>query len=276
MSFTTIKFTTSDPVMQELLIADLYEMPGITGFEETDEGLIAYVDPDLIAWEAIQKTAQLRNLQFETGQLAERNWNEEWERNFSPVVVDDFCYIRADFHPAYKAVQHEIIITPKMSFGTGHHATTQMMISLMRQVRFDGKKVFDFGTGTGILAILTEYLGAAAILAVDYDIWSYENALENCSKNNTEKIQLMQGTLEDVSDTGFDIILANINRNILLQYMPAMAEMLSPNGILLLSGILAGDDEPAIIQAAEAQQLHAVQSLTKDKWAAIKFEKSER
>jgi len=273
MSFTTITFTTSDTAMQELLIADLYEISGINGFEETEEGLVAYGDPDLIDWEAIQKTAALRNLQFETDQLEERNWNEEWERNFSPVLVDEFCYIRADFHPARKEVQHEIIITPKMSFGTGHHATTQMMISLMRQIDFVGKKVFDFGTGTGVLAILAEYSGAANVLAVDYDIWSYENAIENCSKNNTEKIQLMQGTIEDVKDAGFDIILANINRNILLQYMPAMAGMLSSNGILLLSGILAGEDEPVIIEAAKAQQLHLTQSLTKDKWAAIQFGK---
>jgi ribosomal protein L11 methyltransferase len=273
MAFTTIKFKTPDLRVQELLLAELYEMPGITGFEETDEELIAYGDSNLIEWEDIRKIAQQHGLHFESEQLEEKNWNEEWERNFSPVQVDDFCYIRADFHPENSTDQHEIIITPKMSFGTGHHATTQMMINLMRNINFEGKKVFDFGTGTGILAILAELLGASTIFAVDYDIWSYENALENCSRNHTKKIQLMQGTIEDVKDTGFDIILANINRNILLQYMSSMAEMLAPNGILLLSGILGGEDEPAILHAATDQGLNLVQVITKDKWAAIQFQK---
>ncbi len=273
MSFSKVIFTTSDNILQELIIAELYNMPGISGFEETAEALLVYGDPGIIDREALDKIAEERNIAFEMETLEERNWNEEWERNFEPVSVDDFCYIRADFHPANTGAQHEIIITPKMSFGTGHHATTQMMITLMRHTGFGNKKVLDFGTGTGVLAILAARLGAEEIVAVDHDTWSYENALENCSNNHSEKIKVLEGTLDDVPATGFDIILANINRNILLQYMPAMAQMLSPGGILLLSGILAGADEPAIIQAAADHHLQLVKSITKDKWEAMYFQK---
>jgi ribosomal protein L11 methyltransferase len=175
--------------------------------------------------------------------IEETNWNEVWESNFQPVIVDLFVGIRAGFHNAIKDVEHEIVITPKMSFGTGHHATTYMMIEQMKNISFAGAAVFDFGTGTGILAILSEKLGAGKILAVDHDDWSIENAKENVVQNNCTRVEIRKADSARVeADFRFDIILANINKNVILDNFSILAKQLSPKGVLIISGLLKEDE----------------------------------
>ena len=244
-----------------------------TGFEETEDSIIAYAEEERYEEQAVQEIAAQLQLPFQKEVLQQRNWNEEWEKNFEPVIIDGFCSVRADFHPKPENVTYDIVITPKMSFGTGHHSTTALMIELMRELDFTHKQVFDFGTGTGILAILAEQLGADAILAIDNDEWSYENALENCTRNQASKITVQLATADDVpADATFDIILANINRHILLAYMPQMAALLKEQGTLLLSGILT-EDVSMVRAAAEAQGFRYQLEQTDQNWVCMQLVK---
>ena len=250
---------------QEILISELSELDAV-GFEQSDEVLLAYFDEDNFQSNEVNKI--LIDFIFHLTTLTKKNWNEVWESNFQPVIVDDFCAIRADFHEPIKNVEHEIIITPKMSFGTGHHATTYMMIKQMRHINFIDKKVFDFGTGTGILAILAEKLGAAYITAIDNDEWSIKNTKENFEKNKVHLINLYQSS--DIPENSFDIILANINKNVLLQYEPSLLKCLSNGGILLMSGLLK-EDESTIIEAFRV--LKQKNYMQKENWISLLFEK---
>ena len=248
---------------QEILISELSELEAI-GFEQTDTHLLAYFVEDNFKSYEVNKL--IKEFKFNITSIPEKNWNAVWESNFEPVVVDNFCAIRADFHQPIRNVQHEIIITPKMSFGTGHHATTYMMIEQMRSIDFTNKKVFDFGTGTGILAILAQKLGAASITAIDNDEWSIKNAEENFQKNNVYSITLFQSSA--IPGDSFDIILANINRNILSEYASGLVNILSPNGVLLVSGILK-EDEKTIVAAFDILELIKVQQ--NKNWISILF-----
>ncbi len=192
-----------------------------------------------------------------------------WESNFEPIIVDEFVGIRASFHPPFKNVQHEIIITPKMSFGTGHHATTFLMMEQTQQLDFNQKSVFDFGTGTGVLAILAKKLNAIKIVANDIDEWGIANSHENFDNNNASDIRLLQSDTAQMN-CRFDIILANINRNVLLDNMVLLAIQLHTGGILLLSGILQ-EDETAIMQAATHHHLQFVEKTKKEKWICVQF-----
>ena len=174
---------------QDILVAQLSYL-GFEGFEHNPDNLMAYINEDEFVEEELQ--AITGDQAYTTEIIAQQNWNALWESNFEPVIVDDFCIIRADFHNVQVTTPHEIIITPKMSFGTGHHATTQLMMILMKDMDFAGKQVLDFGTGTGVLAILAEQLGAAYALGIDNDEWAVNNALENIARNNCEKITIVQ------------------------------------------------------------------------------------
>ena len=184
------------------------------GFEENANALKAFISKSLFNEEHIKEIAGQFQLKYTTAELPDINWNKEWESNFQPVVIENFCAVRADFHAPIKNVQHEIIITPKMSFGTGHHATTYMMIQQMRQINFLNKYVMDFGTGTGVLAILAKKLGAASVVAIGNDEWSIENAKENFTRNNADEIELRLAH-HPVANKACDIILANITRNVI-------------------------------------------------------------
>lgn len=208
-------------------------------------------------------------LSFTKQLIPEQNWNAVWESNFQPVIIDDFVAIRADFHEPIKNVQHEIIITPKMSFGTGHHATTEMMMRQMREIDFADKTVFDFGTGTGVLAILAEKLGAAKVIAVDNDDWSIANAEENIRRNNCTEISLQKSDTVP-TDTKFDIILANINKNVLVENLQALAGQLSIHGIMLLSGLLISD-EPDMLAAIGMFSLILRDKSVRENWICLKF-----
>lgn len=252
---------------QEELIALLNDFQP-TGYEQHEEVLIAYFDADNFNEEDIHPL--LDGFQFRMVEVEEQNWNELWESNFQPVVVNDFCGIRAHFHQPIEGVQHEIIITPKMSFGTGHHATTYMMIEQMREIDFSDKTVFDFGTGTGILAILAEKLGAAKVSAIDVDEWSIENARENFEHNDCRKITVELSTT--LPTESFDIVLANINRNVLLQYDEQIKNICKPGSTLLLSGLLP-DDEVDIRTTFEKQGFTFVSQNHRNNWICLLFAK---
>jgi ribosomal protein L11 methyltransferase len=258
------------PEQTDLLIAQLGEA-AYEGFEERPGQLIAYIPAADFDEEALGALLQPYGLTHAKEEIRQQNWNALWESNFEPVQVGSFCGIRAAFHPPFEqALQHEIVITPKMSFGTGHHATTFSMIQLMQQLDVSNKKVFDFGTGTGILAILAQKMGAAQTDAIDIDDWAVENSRENATENHAENINIWQaGSLQDLTGP-YDILLANINRNILLQYMPDLFRLLVPGGQLLLSGIMS-QDEAAILESASRQGLVRQQQVEKDNWLAMRL-----
>lgn len=252
---------------QEILISQLNDL-GAAGFEQTDTNLIAYF-PSL-DFNSDEVNQVIDSYSYQTEELAEQNWNAVWESNFQPVQVHDFCGIRAEFHESMNGVAHEIVITPKMSFGTGHHATTYMMVAQMRDIDFKAKEVFDFGTGTGILAILAEKLGAASVDAIDVDDWSIENTRENARRNACSRIDVQ--LTSHLPKKSYDIILANINRNVILQYMNELNSILRPQGTVLFSGLLK-EDEAIIV--AECNKLHYSLRKTTEKnnWVSLLFVK---
>ncbi|MFM8244105.1 MAG: 50S ribosomal protein L11 methyltransferase [Crocinitomicaceae bacterium] len=204
--------------------------------------------------------------------IEQENWNAKWESDFEPVHVGDELSILAPFHDKSLAKKRIIEIMPKMSFGTGHHQTTQLMCSFLLEENVDSTKVLDMGTGTGILAILAEQLGASSILAVDIEDWSVENTMENAERNTCSKIQGRCGDIECVEENDFDIILANINRNILLRHLPSYSSKLKDNGILFLSGFFTTDADD-LIKATKEVGLTLVNQKSKENWCALKFEK---
>jgi ribosomal protein L11 methyltransferase len=253
---------------QEILISSLSEL-GATGFEQQEKTLLAYF-PEL-DFNSYEINEILKSYTHHLQTIEEQNWNQLWESNFQPVLVDDFCAIRADFHEPAQGVEHEILITPKMSFGTGHHATTYMMVSQMRTINFKGKTVFDFGTGTGILAILAEKLGAKEIYAIDVDDWSITNTLENMERNGCNSIQVKHTTVLPVQV--FDVILANINRNVIEQYLPLLKKILQPGGQILFSGLLV-EDGPYIVEKCE-DELALQKREEKNNWLSLLFSKAK-
>ncbi|RAJ02522.1 ribosomal protein L11 methyltransferase [Chitinophaga skermanii] len=253
----------------DLLIAQLDQI-GYEGFWEEGADMTAYILEKDFDEAALQEIIAPTGILYEKATIEPTNWNAVWESNFDPVIVDDFCGIRAHFHEPLTGVEQEIVITPKMSFGTGHHATTSSMIRLMRNLAFEGKQVFDFGTGTGILAILADKLGAAQVDAIDIDEWSIENTIENVSENKANNVKAWQADSLTGIEQAYDIILANINRHILVQFMPEMKRLLKKGGILLLSGILV-EDETIILAAAGEQGLQFENKVVKDNWLAMQF-----
>ncbi|HLZ87284.1 MAG TPA: 50S ribosomal protein L11 methyltransferase [Puia sp.] len=264
-----ITITTAD--WQEVLIALLSES-GYEGFEQQDTFLRAYVREEDFDRAALEAVLEPFGLSYAEQRLAERNWNEEWEKNFQPVVVDSFCAIRAHFHAPVEGVEHELVITPKMSFGTGHHATTFMMIQAMREVDFRGKRVLDFGTGTGVLAILAERLGAAEVVAIDNDDWSIANAQENIEMNGCNNVIVSK--IDEIAKVAgpFAVILANINKHVLLRELGEMGQQLKEGGVILLSGLLE-DDYNDIENEAVKNNLPISVRMTKGAWICIRSEK---
>jgi ribosomal protein L11 methyltransferase len=269
MNYVEVTINNIDEDQQDILVAQLSEA-GYEGFVQSSDTLQAYID------EPTYSEVELKDITgdsfFETKVIPKQNWNEVWESNFEPVIVEDFCTIRADFHDIEATTQYEIIITPKMSFGTGHHATTQLVMMAMRDMDIAGKKVFDFGTGTGVLAIMAEKLGAASVLGIDNDEWSVENAMENLARNNSTKITVEQNDTDLLPAEQFDIILANINRHILLQYMPQLATVTVKDGIVLMSGLLTSDKD-IIEKAASAAGLELFGYQELNNWIVLSFKK---
>ena len=266
--YIQIEFQNVSAEQSDVLIAQLSEI-GFDGFEEEEKNLKAFIPANDFIEAAVNEIAASHHLSFTQTTIEETNWNAVWESNFQPVIVDDFVGIRADFHEPIAGMEHEIVITPKMSFGTGHHATTFMMIQQMREIDFTCKVVFDFGTGTGILAILAEKLGAAKIMAVDYDEWSIANTAENLERNNCTKSELKKAD-NATGKMQYDIILANINKNVILDNFSVLAQQLAPGGTMLLSGLLV-NDEPDILSQADKFSLILNTKAAKNNWICLRF-----
>jgi len=267
-NYIQIEFQDISTEQAERLIAELNEI-GFEGFEEVEKKLSAFISAETYNESQVKEIADKLSLVFSKSVIEETNWNEVWEANFQPVVVNDFVGIRADFHQPITNVEHEIIITPKMSFGTGHHATTYMIIQQMREIDFTNKSVFDFGTGTGVLAILAEKLGAKKVLATDNDEWSINNATENIEKNNCTRIELRLSS-EVPEQEKFDVILANINKNVILANLPLLYQRLKTNGILLLSGLLA-EDEKDMLEAIDKLKLKFINKTVRSNWLSLRL-----
>lgn len=271
MNYVQITITVTGPEQQEILIALLTGL-GYEGFEQQEDALLAFLPEAGFDAAGLDILLRPRNLAYTTALLPEKNWNEEWEKNFTPVQVDEFCAVRAHFHAPVPGVRHELIITPKMSFGTGHHATTYMMLQAMQHLDLSGKKALDFGTGTGVLAILAEKLGAAEVLAIDNDDWSIDNTLENINENRCVNVSLLRlDTLP--ADGRFDVILANINKQVLLREMAAMGQHLNAQGVILMSGLLREDLEDIENQALKSN-LSVSARMTRGNWMCLQLEKS--
>lgn len=270
--FHTCLRVTCDPSFNELLIAELSDV-GFETFLELDDGFEAYAEGDAFdkhaAEEIKRKYAEVTRVEYSYSTIPRRNWNEEWEKSFAPIVVDGRCLIRAEFHKTDQSYPYEIVITPKMSFGTGHHQTTWLMVKAMLDIDHRDKHVMDVGCGTAILSILASKLGARQIEAFDIDDWSIENAGENAAINSCTNIRLSKGTIAEVAPEGhFDIILANINKNVLLDEMHAYAECLTTGGLLLLSGFL-DTDIADLLEKAHAYDLREVRREQRDEWASL-------
>lgn len=260
------------PELSEILMAELAEANFDT-FLENENGFEAYVEEDRYDKSLVetirQKYSGTAPLEFSFSRIEKRNWNEEWEKSYTPIVVDNQCLIRADFHQPDKQYPYEVVITPKMSFGTGHHQTTYLMVKNMLGIDHKDRRVMDAGCGTAILSILASKLGAREIEAFDIDDWSVENGNENTAINHCSNVRIQQGKISDVDLSGkFDIILANINKNVLLDELPVYASFLNPDGLLLLSGFL-NLDVPDLIKAAKEVNLTEMKTDTKDTWASL-------
>ena len=272
MNYTIYEFFTKDEVERDWLISILGDYD-FEGYEETNESLKGYVPVgkvDDAEVKSILADNEFAHIEFASQSLESKNWNEEWEKNFDPVVVDDKVAIRAPFHQPFNT-EFEIIIEPKMSFGTGHHATTASMISLMLKENIAGKTVLDFGSGTGVLAILAEKLKASNITAIDNEEWAYNNCIENIGRNHCVLITAIHGDDTFVFDQKFDIILANINRNVILKNIEYWKTLVNDNGVLMVSGILL-NDEGDIIRKAESIGLKVKDKLKNNGWLAISFQ----
>ncbi|HVG14085.1 MAG TPA: 50S ribosomal protein L11 methyltransferase [Chitinophagaceae bacterium] len=257
----------ASPAEQEVLIAQLSEV-GAEGFEEYTDRLLAYFIEGSFSIEIVNEL--VRSYSYQQEVLAEKNWNAVWEENFTPVIVDNFCGIRAHFHEPVKGVDLEIVITPKMSFGTGHHATTYMMIEQMKGMQFQDREVFDFGTGTGILAILAKKLGAAKVTAIDVDEWSISNAAENFERNGISGINLYESS--SLPQSMFEVVLANINKNVLIQFAQGLGGIIKPDGYLLISGILESDEDE-ICSSYSNEGLKLIKRLQSGNWLSLLFKR---
>jgi len=257
----------------EMLIAQL----GYVGFEsfvEQDNGVKAYIQKQEWNSKILEDVFLLHsnefNITFEHNEIAQTNWNEEWEKNFNPIQVDDLVSIRAPFH-TNPSLQFDIVIEPKMSFGTGHHETTHMMVQHLLALDLDTKKVLDMGCGTGILAIFAEMKGAKPIDAIDIDRWCYENSLENIQRNNCNHITVYEGDASLLKEK-YDVIIANINRNILLSDMKTYTDCLNENGVLLLSGFYK-EDIVIIEDEVTKHGLTFETMIQRNNWVALKYVK---
>ncbi|WP_127141302.1 50S ribosomal protein L11 methyltransferase [Flagellimonas marinaquae] len=256
----------------DILIAELGEL-GFESFVETETGILAYMlksewqDQNLESLFAFQNPDV--KISWTRKEIEQQNWNAEWEKNFHPILVGDRCMVRAPFHQP-EAVDYDIVIEPKMSFGTGHHETTHMMLQHILDDDFEGKTVLDMGCGTGVLAILARKSGAVDVEAIDIDEWCFLNTQENVERNHCPEIKAFQGDSSLLKDKKYDVILANINRNILLEDIPTYADCLNKGGTLFLSGFYL-DDLDAISSKCGAYGLEFEKNLEKNNWVAAKY-----
>lgn len=272
MTYYTRLQVNCDPAFSEILMAEIAEA-GFDTFMETDSGFEAYTESDHYDEKRLSEIRDQylsqTGLSFTFDKIEKRNWNEEWEKSYQPIIVDDKCLIRANFHQPDKKYPYEIIITPKMSFGTGHHQTTYLMVKQQMDIDHNGKRVMDAGCGTAILSIMASKAGAREVEAFDIDEWSVINGEENLEVNGCSNIHLQQGKITEVKLSGtFDIILANINKNVLLDEIKLYQAFLNPNGLLLLSGFYTHDIND-LLQEAAVYGLTEVRRDERETWASL-------
>jgi ribosomal protein L11 methyltransferase len=260
------------PEFSEILMAELAEA-GFDTFLENEKGFEAYAESENFDREAVDdiriRYADVTRLDFSFDRIEKKNWNEEWEKSYQPIIVDDRCLIRASFHDIPRKYPYEIIITPKMSFGTGHHQTTYLMIKAQMDIDHKGKRVMDAGCGTAILSIMACKLGASSVEAFDIDEWSVVNGNENIEVNNCTNIHLKQGKISEVNPDGkFDIILANINKNILLAEMASYVQFMKAGSQLLLSGFYV-HDIPDLLAEGTKHKLRELSRDERETWATL-------
>jgi len=257
----------------EILMAELIEI-GFDSFTEEYDGILGYIQKDLFNEEELKNIYLLQNEEIEISYTYEEmpniNWNEEWEKNFSPINVEDKVLIRAEFHDSDPNM-HEIVIQPKMSFGTGHHPTTHLMIQQMLDMDLENKKVLDMGCGTSVLAIFAKQKGAGRTVAIDIDEWSVENSKENAARNNVE-LDIELGTAVNLGKEKFEIILANINRNILISDIPTYVSVMEDGGKLLLSGLCFFDVDD-ILEVCTDQNLKLEKKIQREEWVSLLLSK---
>lgn len=272
----TFTFNEIEEYEKDLLIAELADI-GFETFEDTANGFDGFVQEALFSQEALNQlmssNAELASC-YAIEKVESKNWNEEWESNFSPLVVSDECYIRATFHESQPQYKFEIIIDPKMAFGTGHHQTTTMMMQYVLENDFERKFVLDMGAGTAILGILAAKKGAKEITAIDYDEVCYESAIENAKLNDIAILTSLCGSKEVIPNKMFDVIFANINRNILLDQIHRYAEVLKIGGDIYFSGFYEDPDLAMIKEECNKYQLDYVSHKNLGDWVAAKFVKS--
>lgn len=279
MDYKEVVFTltSTEDFYQDLLINSLAEA-GFDTFEETGSGFNAYIPAasfDETSLQSIISSYQNNlSVSYTVHDIPHKNWNEVWESSFEPIIVSGKCYVRAAFHDPRPDLPYEIIINPKMAFGTGHHQTTALMMEFMLEENLKEKSVLDMGSGTGILAVLAEKLGAASLTAIDNDPVCYESILENAALNNARSVKALLGSKEIIPDQSFDIILANINRNVLLDHLSTYSKVLNSGGLLFISGFYEADFD---ILKAEADNNNLIFTAGRsfDNWMAAKFLKRD-
>ncbi|WP_297763206.1 50S ribosomal protein L11 methyltransferase [uncultured Muriicola sp.] len=259
----------------DILLAQLSEHP-FESFEETEKGLNGYIrkedwDKGLLEDVSILKDPSFQ-IKKQIREIPPENWNKKWETHFDPIEIGSKCMVRAPFHKK-KKVQYDIVIEPKMSFGTGHHETTYMMLQFLLDMELKEKTVLDMGCGTAVLAILAAMKGAYSVDGIDIDHWSYLNAIENAERNGQGDITILEGDARVIPEKKYDCILANINRNILLEDIGIYSDHLEAKGCLLLSGFYL-EDEPTIKAACKKAGLSFNKKVTRNTWVAAQFFKN--
>lgn len=278
MNYIEVEFTCTpnNEIVNSILSSSLAEI-GFESFVDTENGTIAYIQEGLFSKQQIDDAINNLIIEAEISYTQKTiegvDWNEEWEKNyFKPLKIDNRCIIQSTFHNEPAVAEYNILIDPKMAFGTGHHQTTELMIREILNIDFKNKSVLDMGCGTAILAILASMRGANPILGIDIDKWAYDNAMENLSLNKTNNIRIEIGGAELLGKETFDVILANINRNILLNDIQHYASVLNENGELYMSGFYT-EDIPVIKEECEKHKLQFIHNNLKDNWTAVKFVK---
>ena len=267
-----VKMNPENPLM-EIVMVELGEL-GFESFVDTEEGMLAYIPENIFNEQLIREMQIVKAnpmlFSYTFQKMEDKNWNEVWESNYEPVVINNRCGIRAPFHPENKDVEFDLVIEPKMSFGTAHHETTSNMIKLLLEEELSGKSVLDMGCGTSVLAILAAKRGAKDIVAIDNDEWAYNNTLENIVRNNEPDIKVLLGDASLLENLHFDIIIANINRNILLNDIHNYVASLNTKGVLLMSGFYE-QDIPAIKVECAKYELTFDRYISDNNWVAVRF-----
>lgn len=271
MNFQQITIYPIQESEQEILIALLSNIE-FDSFQQEENVLKCFVENEKLVISNFENVINSisNSYEYKIETLPNKNWNKVWEANFQPIIIANEIYVKAPFHPENKEAKFTIIIDPKMSFGTGHHETTSLMLQQMLNMNFVDKKVFDYGCGTAILAIFAAIKGCENIVAIDHEDWAYKNAIENIENNKVTNIHLKKGKLEVVNDNDFDFIIANINKNVHLQSIKKLDKMVNKNATILLSGLMEKDKED-ILKVTETFRWKNVSTLQNGEWIMMKF-----